>query len=260
MNRRDFLKNAVKTSFIFAAGLWVPKLGILRSADAEASFFQHAAGASGFLTRVHAGITMKLSKVAGTAFATQVSGSIPWAQYRNRSVSINDGTGKYARGFIGAVGSGETYSSEILVGWNFTSGWTPSNATIVDANTIQSTLANGSISKAYSLIVGRLYKGVMAGAISSGSPVLGYTSGGDYLLSDFGTGFKTNNGSNGIIVRAATSGAILDVTTLELYQVLTPDSTGILVTSTRGGATQSFASVDAGFNSNAASFTVTVSA
>ena len=277
MNRRDFIRNAGKTALIFAGGLWLPELGILRPTDAEASFFQHAAHAQKFQTRVYAGVTAKLSTVAGTAFATQVSGSIPWNLFLNRRVAITDTGAKTAVGWVKAVGSGETLATtggplndgELITNGSFAldASWTKGTGV-----TIAGTLLCDGTGAIYASIAasqasfdaasnGKLYRASNEVSLTSGnysmfvlspSITLCYritTALNVLFTGNGGTQFTINNG--GVVFAGYFDNVFCK-------QVLTPDSTGFTITSTMGGATQNFASIEAGFNPNSASFTVTV--
>lgn len=60
----------------------------------------------------------------------------------------------------------DTLGSDLLSGWDFTSGWTIANATIIDDNNSFTTTGAGGINKSL-IVVGKAYKIVISGTTSS---------------------------------------------------------------------------------------------
>jgi lysophospholipase L1-like esterase len=147
---------------------------------------------------------------------------------------------------------GETLGSDLVLGWNLTSGWTVSSSTITGATTFTNTAASGGVYNSSVLTIGALYKARLEGASSAGelrvqgngnTPIYHVVGGGaEYRIAD-DTWWIVWNGGGGV-------GATNAISRMNVYQVTAPSATGATITSTRGGTTYNWESVEAGFNYN----------
>lgn len=121
------------------------------------------------------------------------------------------------------------YGSDLVAGWDFTSGWAAQNgASITDANTFDSGVTGGGIYKNFSLTTGKVYKIVITATITgAGSPELAIwnMTNATNKIGIVGTGAGTYSqtlyftAANGNIhFRVGTATAVIDVTTFELYE------------------------------------------
>ncbi|MFA7000269.1 MAG: hypothetical protein WC241_04105 [Candidatus Paceibacterota bacterium] len=227
---------------------------------AQAGFFTHAAGAAS-KTRIYSGVTAKLSTVNGAAFVTSVSGSIPFSRFLNRKITISDGTNTCV-GYVQAVGTGETYTEKCTdVPFNSNASWTKGAGWAVAGGKATATApCNALIYQAWGTAAGALYKIIrVADSVSAGThsvrifsvSIDPQTSAGTFEVYITGTGATAGGiiGSNGL-------GGVFD--SISVGQVDSPDTTGCIIVSSRGGATRNWTS-NGGINANAASFTVTIS-
>ena len=118
----------------------------------------------------------------------------------------------------------EKVGSDIFDGWDFTSGWSVVNSTINDADTFTANAANGGIYRTGILTIGTKYRIVIAGTVSVGAVSINSTTSNTILGSGFGTHDFTAD-ENGLVIRATTNGAVIDVTTLKLVELRTADKT-----------------------------------
>ena len=238
-----------------------------------------------FKTRIYAATTLKMATVGGGALITNVSGSIPFNQFLNRAITISDGA-KTVTGYIKDVGTGETYGTDVVSNGDFTTdttGWAPSNATLTsvaggqDGNCLQLTVTGSTQQFAWQALAtaaGKLYR--VSGWVKSGTSgneeyrfIVRNPADTGVTASKTGTSpvswtadqlYFTGSGAPHklrLAKNTATAGTMF-FDTASGAPVLTPDSTGVTITSTRGGLVQSWAS-NSGINANAASFTVTIS-
>lgn len=208
--------------------------------------------ASGTVTQAN----MKISAVDGTSFIDFTAADVLTGKTGNLLV-VRDSSGRAIQGFIKAAGTGETFS-DALAGWNFTSGWINHlNATINDANTFTTT-ASGGIRANDFLTELACYRVNFTANVSAGS----------VRLVGFSISLATGAGSGLIVPQPVVNfynttapsftcyhlrnsdAAITDVTSLKAEQVLTPSTTGVTITSTKGGTTFNWAQKNASFNYN----------
>lgn len=195
---------------------------------------------------------LRISAVDGTAFIDNAGATIPTYADGNHSIEIYDSSNRMLKGVLKAAGAGETLGSDLLSGWDLTSGWSVTNATIIDSNSF-STTESGGVSK---VIFGaqKLYyctyirTGTSGTLLSTGAglsqTIIPVGSNSGYLM-------ITNVAS--IMLRNNAAGTT-DVTSMSAQQVLTPSSSGATIVSAKGGAIYNFASKDASFTYNAASY------
>lgn len=146
-----------------------------------------------------------------------------------------DSAGVGAFCFLGGAGSGETLGSDLLAGWDFTSGWAKAvgTETIIDNNSFSvpiTTSAYGLYTPRYGLTgAGKLYRGNIVSSVSAGNkPSLrGYNPAIIYATdSTIEYNVADSNGAAYVYRTSQGVEATFDVTTLELKQVLTPSATG----------------------------------
>jgi len=203
--------------------------------------------------------SLDLSAYAGTDL-----GSTPY------SILLTDGTGKTARGFIGAVGaggagpSGEGVGAELCAdpgfdnagAWNPLSGWSISGSIL----TVNTAIAYdfGCPAKSLAYTAQKLY-------------VLGYnfktkTSGGYYVRftatplyphvsGTVGSGYvystAISSGTTGSGYMAMAAGLVGTLDDFSVKNVTDPPSTGVHIVSAYGGTTRAWANIESGFNPNA---------
>jgi hypothetical protein len=208
---------------------------------------------------------MRLSLVSGTAFV-DFSAADTLTPYLNGKLTLTDSAGKKAIGYIKAAGTGETLDSELITSWvtdtptyeTFTTSGTDISSAINDAG------ANGfAKTNTLGLTDGKLYTFAYNLTLNSG------TAPGNYTYDGIVSGLKFAVLSSGENTRKFTANSF-DISynrvyllnsntatnyalTTSLKQVLTPSATGVTITSTPGGATYNWASIESGFNYNDAS-------
>jgi len=290
MLRRDFLK--VGGFALTALGLYLQKEAIAIPRGAVGAFGLKDA----FETKVYTGVTLRMATVATGALITQVSGSPPLSLFKNRMITISDGS-KAVTGYIKSVGVTETYELTPTYTSDFSAGvdgWVAAGGTAagnIDAigganDWLRLTVnANNSGHVVYratpNLVVGALYNlsldyyipstnSVMTSAsIESGAANYRYDTASSLATLDAKTtrsinftaketGFVRVYGLGGGSFQDAGGDDVLYLRGVVAQRILTPDSTGVVISSTRGGSVQSWAT-NSGIDPNAASFTVTVS-
>jgi hypothetical protein len=226
-------------------------------------------------------VSAEASVVAGGAFLTALGTPIPWGLLLNRKVTVSDGTNT-AIGYVGAVGTGETYDSSVVVNGGFasdTANWTALDSTLASVaggqsgNCLEITRVAGTNQGAYQNFTGALTAGALYRVrvyVKSG------TSGNEgFFLSNM-TGMTTlygtstaswapattyYNGSavagNWIIAKQSSTAGTMLFDEASIQRVLTPGPSGCIIVSAPGGATQSWES-DSGLNLNAANFSITI--
>jgi hypothetical protein len=148
---------------------------------------------------------------------------------------------------VGAAGTGET-TTDVLPAFNFTSGWTTSNATINNATTFTPSAANGFM---YYTSAPMTPRGLFKGSFTR-------TAGSCYVANDDATPLWVTGNSNVYKTNSATTGGILlfngtngetnTVSALTILKILTPSATGVWFSSP---------TVTGSFNYNAV-YTITV--
>jgi hypothetical protein len=177
------------------------------------------------------------------------------------SILLTDAAGKTARGFIGAVGAGETLSGiEKIPDPHFNNGvqwyvqdpgWVVSGGVATATSTSNKRVAcyigNQTPSALYKLSInivsvasGTFLGESMALAIIPASATTGVRTG--YLtwaaLISYDISFKGNSSASGVIDDAS------------FQRVLDPPSTGVHIVSAYGGSTRAWTTIESGFNPN----------
>ncbi len=204
--------------------------------------------------------TVTASMVATVGFIND-SGR-DWSSYVRKGgrsdyiIVASDGTYK-AFAYAGDLGTGETLGGEIAPSHNFTSGWDVlGSATIIDSDSFS--ISNGDTSSGIRTTgnawgVQTLNKIVINASVSAGTLTvrMGNPSTVPIMFTgNSGTGYAVPNGTAFKLCFANTSISTVDFTSWSVQQVLTPTTNGVTVYSTPTGTTQSWTSMDAGFNAN----------
>ena len=199
---------------------------------------------------------LRISAVDGRAFLDACAALVPYAD-GSHLVEIYSATG-LLRGYLAAAGDGEDAATDVLTGWNFTSGWTPSaGVTINDVDTFTTTGAGQYIYRsANPFAVGALYKVSYDYDQTAGAVNLRHTS--TTPIADDGDANKYWTASGVSLRIQATLSATVDVTTMTAFAVTGPSADGATIVSAKGGATENFAYKDASFTFNATSYAVVV--
>ena len=205
-----------------------------------------------------------LSTVNGTGFGTPTVVDLrPYVMTPGWKFSWVDSGNKTAVAYGKAAGTGETLGADVFSGWDFTSGWTPAappyDITISDADDLLITSNfQYMTSDANKYTLNALYKSVFA---VTGVPLSLQEGGSGIVMAASGAGatYKTARQTNKALIQPSAAGTgASKVTTLQSRQVLTPTAKGLTLTSTPGGTTFNWASVESGFNPNSATFTLNI--
>lgn len=195
---------------------------------------------------------LRISSVDGTALLDNCPADILAAV--DKQVKIYDASSRYLLGWVKAAGSSEGLGSDAMASFDFTSGWSTSNATVNDSNTYTTTANNGSIYKAV-LTYLMLYKITFDSTQTAGNSYFSIPSA-PGVLDGQSDVYKTWTHSLGRVMFYNTvSGAVTDVNTITVYPVTAPSSSGVTIVNTQGGSTYNWLSKDANFTYNAASYT-----
>lgn len=224
------------------------------------------------ITLTDAGITdtvaladIRLSLADGTAFV-DFSEAGTLTPYLNHKLTITDSAGKKATGYIKAAGTGETLGDELVSDTPFDSAgdWTAGASWVVSGGVATATASGGGTllrnTSGAAITYKALYKVVInvasrtAGAVAIRYPYPGYyqqiTAAAEYTEYICDTVSAGTNKPGIVSVTDTFSGT---VTSMSVKQVLTPSATGVTITSTPGGTTYNWASIESGFNYNDAS-------
>jgi len=198
-----------------------------------------------------ASVTCNLSTVIGAEFITNPSVDLRWIA-PGWKVSAYDGT-KTAYATKLGNGTGETLSSDLLAGWNLTSGWSPVSSTITNATTFTATATNAYVYKSI-LTDGTLYKGSFSATPAQGTVSIYDTNSAKTQLANGASSayftVQTGNGGRYRVYNSGTAnGLTCIVNSQSLYTVLTPSATGITLNTW---------TIEAGFNPNAAAQALTI--
>ncbi len=217
----------------------------------------------------------RLSLVNGAAFFDPSVVSLLTELLGCKLTVTSKSTGAKIVGYIKAAGTGETLGDEKITNGDFATGdgtgWTEgglatSNEDYTGNELTVTITSTGSkiFAQTQTLANNALYKSTVA--------VRDYSCGGRAIYTRFGgsTNLTANITANGTFsgyavktaaylnfsvgnVSSLTSGDVFTVDDISLKQVLTPSTTGVTITSTPGGTTYNWASIEAGFNYNDAS-------
>lgn len=158
-------------------------------------------------------------------------------------------------GYLAEADAALALGSDVMTGWDFTSGWTAINTTINDNNSFTANAAYGYIIWDTALTSGGLYKLVIVASASVGVwkfQTRNDVGGWNTITSSNGTYYFVGRGGGtaDILLQCVSNGATLDLTTLEIFPVTHVGADGCHVVSTKNGSTQNWASKDASFDYN----------
>lgn len=213
---------------------------------------------------------IRLSLVDGVAFV-DFSAANTLTPYINWKLTLTDSAGKKATGFIKAAGTGETYGPELLDAWTNSGAYPFETFTVSGSDITQAINDAGNLGlalKALSSSTGKLYRCVSATyTLNSGTaPNFGLADTSSNMTRTFTKGGITYgqgaaNAVRLIIINSGVAACDFALTGTSLKQVLTPSATGVTITSTPGGTTYNWTSIDAAFNYNDSSgYTYTLTA
>lgn len=202
---------------------------------------------------------LRISSVDGTAFLDNCAALIPYAD-GNRRIEIYDASGRILQGYLKAQGVAETLATTggPLNNGELTkqslSDWSGAhyNATVDDANSFTSSLKSNYIRQTgISFTAGALHKLVHSG--STGTGKVKFQIGTTVVNTDFGTGYHT---PTAVYDYRLSNSAVstTDMTAWSIKEVTAPSTDGVTIVSAKGGAIYNFASKDASFTYNAASY------
>jgi hypothetical protein len=197
---------------------------------------------------------LRISAVNGTAFIDNAGATIPTLADGNHIIEIYDSSNRMLKGFLKAAGTGETLDTNIFSSYDFTSGWTPVNATINGSNQFTVMENNGNIYKTGLTTVPALYK-----ILFSSSQTQGVSSLGGAFNTIFMDVITYNTAVYSTIRFYNTlKDAVVTINSVSVQQVLTPSSSGATIVSTKGGTTYNFAYRNTSFTYNAANYYVII--
>jgi len=173
-----------------------------------------------------ASATLNTSNALNYYFLTNPSFDL--RAYTGFYLTLTDTGGKTKKVLLGAVGTGETLDSNIYASLNLASGWTTTNATVIDADSFSVTAGGGYVRLNDKFTVGALYKGSFAATSSSGSATLSALGAEPIIASGVSNLYRTAGNIHSRIANSAI--ATVDITTLDVRKVLTPSATGIWFT------------------------------
>lgn len=205
---------------------------------------------------------IRLSLVNGTAFV-DFSAAGTLTPYLNSKLTLTDSAGKKAMGYIKAAGTGETLGEEMVSGWTNSVAYPFETFTAGAGNTItQAINGSGGYGQAECSVTataGALYKVVQTINVASGiTPALvWYTGVGSPFLVISTTGTTTGKyvAASAAYTRLVEGTSTQEATdfsipVFSLKQVIAPSATGVTITSTAGGTTYNWTSIESGFDYN----------
>lgn len=197
---------------------------------------------------------LRISSVAGTAFIDACADLVPYADAAHQ-IEIYDASARMLRGVLKAQGVAETLNTDVLAGFDFTSGWAPTRATVIDLNSFISTGSAGQDAYLFKTstfaAAGRLYKSALVATATAGTVTFDNGNGAAYCLNN-ATGYLTwGTNTSGVIKNvAAGNGSTTDVTTMTVQHVLTPSADGCTIQASKTDATENWGVVTSGFTYN----------
>lgn len=188
--------------------------------------------------------------------ATILSTALDLSGQTGKYIVVTDSAGKKAAAYGHAADDAEAFSTDLVAGWDFTSGWTLSGTgSIIDADSFASTSASaGGIFKSM-LTVGRLVKISIAGATTS-SQFSVLDANGAYLFSGITGTFDLSDSlcptGAGLLIqhRYGIGVGQTDITTLTAYNYLAIGTTALQLRNAATGSTRNWALIESGFNWN----------
>ena len=203
---------------------------------------------------------LRISGVNGTAFIDNAGATVPTYADGSHQIEIYDSAGRFLRGVLSAAGTGETLDVDLLLGFNFTSGWTAlEGGAITDADTYSS-VDGGGVRSGALFTVGALYKRSYASDNAFSYCRVSNAAGTQLLSATITSGAVYHTGITNYLytyLRNSITGTT-NVATMTAQQVLTPSADGAVIVSAKSGAVQNFGYKNASFAYGAASYYVIV--
>lgn len=197
---------------------------------------------------------VRFSTVAGTSFLDNAGATVPTFADGLHSIEIYDSAGRLLKGVLSAAGTEETLDSEKLTGpWanSATHPYETFASVAVDITAVNTTVYGRTASNAMTNTLGELYKYTGALTLTSGqAPTLalgvdssGFSTGSAQAVLSAGANTKyltcpdSTHDYLGLINTSAANFAIPDGS---LKKVLAPSTSGAVIVSEKGGATQNW--------------------
>ena len=201
---------------------------------------------------------LRISAVDGTAFIDNAGATIPTYADGNHQIEIYDSSNRMLKGVLKAAGTGESAVTDVLAGWDFTSGWVLNpNTTIDDNNSFTSTVSLGGILKNGVLVTGGLYKMSLGGSTTGTSIVWRDKESSVNYLTAPSTDKYITALDVGVRLRSTSAGTT-DITTLSAFRVTAPSSAGATITTLKNGDVYNWSYKNSSFSFNSASYYVII--
>jgi hypothetical protein len=207
---------------------------------------------------------LRISAVDGTAFLDNCAALIPYADGNHR-IEIYDSSNRMLKGVLKAAGSSEMLGDELITNGTFdnTTGWTPQGGSWsgfsweISGGVATATNTTKYFYQSSVYGVGKLIKFGADVVVTSGTVRLALDNmNNGFSITTTGIGqtsyrTKTTVNESGLFGITSFTGTVDNFTA---KQVLTPSSSGATIVSAKGGDIYNFASKDASFTYNAASY------
>ncbi len=206
-----------------------------------------------------------VATVATGAFVHSFAGAT-LANFLDHKIKLTDTGSKSVYGYIKAAGSAEALGAEKFTDppFDVDAAWTKGDGWVVGATGLATaTTSTKDITEAIALTAGTLYK-----LVPTSSAVTGGTYQGQIEAADIGSAVNTVGATSWyrtVVSASAVANGIHAATSLtavftgiSLKPVTAPSAAGVTISSTKGGATQSWAATETGFDANSATFTYTI--
>ncbi|MFA5346515.1 MAG: hypothetical protein WC294_00090 [Methanoregula sp.] len=192
---------------------------------------------------------LRISNLADHYFLDNLDAAVLQFAGSGNEMHISDGS-KTKKVLLGALGTGETYSTILSGAPNFLSGWDVRGGGVIENGTTYYTTANpGGVTLTTPLpILGALYKTSITGTAGGFNSIMDADAATIYLSTWGTTGYVTSKqtGMRQFYIRNTTITSQTIVSALNWDKVLTPSAIGLWYTPV---------SEESGFNPNAASHT-----
>lgn len=207
---------------------------------------------------------LRISAVDGTAFIDNAGATIPTYADGNHQIEIYDSSNRMLKGVLKAAGTSEGLGDDLLSGWDLTSGWSilPGYGTTVvinDSNTFTSTDPGKGVCKDTIFIDKGLHKLVFASQDNC-VPYMGLAISTRTAFTTNSTSYATFANTENFLFLRNTVGGTTDITTLNLYQVTAPSSSGATITTLKNGDVYNWSYKNSSFSFNSASYYVIIRA
>lgn len=205
-----------------------------------------------------------VATVATGAFA--FIDAIDLSPYVGCKLTLRDSTGRTAVGYVMRAGTGEALDGELVDAWTNNVSypfetWTPGAGAVIT----QAANTAGGYGAAYKAIAapnGKLFKSANTYALAGGTaPILELSNGNAgaapfTIFSLNATSYGTGKATQAYLIWASkgTTATDFSVSAFSFQRVTEPPATGVVIASTKGGSTQTWAGITTGFDPNAVTF------